>query len=224
MNPFSDEKIVDSWSKNITPWIKAITNNEIESRNGITDKAILMEVINRKPTKILDIGCGEGWFVEALTKKGIEALGIDAIEQFINYAKNNRKGKYQLLSYEQLSEGLKGKLFDVIICNFSLIGEKSVNQVFESIPSLLNKKGTFIIQTLHPLFANEQTYVDGWRKGSWKGLSKEFMDPAPWYFRTLSSWSNLFNANNLQLSSIFEPKNETTNQVASIMLIGGHNK
>ncbi|MCF6359705.1 MAG: class I SAM-dependent methyltransferase [Cyclobacteriaceae bacterium] len=222
MNPFSDEKIVDSWSKNITPWIRAINNNEIESRIGVTNRAILKEVINRKPKNVLDIGCGEGWLVHLLTEKGINTLGIDVTEQFISYAKKYRKGKYMLLSYKQLEEGLNGQLFDLIICNFSLIGKNSVNKMFKSISSLLNKRGSFIIQTLHPLLVNSENYVDGWREGSWQGFDKEFVDPAPWYFRTLSSWSSLFNANQLQLSSISEPKDENNN-LASIIFVGTHN-
>jgi len=221
MNPFSDEKIVDSWSKNIAPWIRAINNNEIESRVGVTNRAILKEVINRKPKNVLDIGCGEGWLVHLLTEKGINALGIDATDQFISYAKKYRKGKYKLLSYEQLEEGLNEQLFDLIICNFSLIGKNSVNKVFKSISSLLNKEGSFIIQTLHPLLVSDD-YVDGWREGSWQGFNKEFIDPAPWYFRTLSSWSSLFNANQLQLSSIYEPI-DNNNNLASIIFVGTQN-
>lgn len=222
MNPFSDEKIVDSWSKNIAPWIRAIDNNEIESRMEITNQAILMKVISRKPKTVLDMGCGEGWLVHLLTEKGISALGIDATEQFISYAKKYRKGKYKLLSYEQLEEGLNEQLFDLIVCNFSLIGKNSVNKVLKSISSSLNKGGTFIIQTLHPLLVSNDDYVDGWREGSWQGFNKEFVDPAPWYFRTLSSWSSLFNANKLQLSSIYEPKDKNNN-LASIIFVGTHN-
>jgi hypothetical protein len=42
--PLSDQKIIDSWHKNATPWIVAIQDRQIESRNLVTDAAIVSAV------------------------------------------------------------------------------------------------------------------------------------------------------------------------------------
>ncbi|MBQ0784305.1 MAG: class I SAM-dependent methyltransferase, partial [Amphritea sp.] len=79
MKTFSDNQIVESWRKNVSPWVKAIQNKEIESRRLVTDQAIL-ETISSIPAKnALDIGCGEGWLVRELSARGISTTGIDAI-------------------------------------------------------------------------------------------------------------------------------------------------
>ena len=86
--------------------------------------------------------------------------------------------------------------------NFALIGKEAVDGLVAAIPALLNPGGAFIVQTLHPVFANgDAPYHDGWRAGSWAGFSADFSDPGPWYFRTIGGWLDLF----LSLIHISEP-------------------
>ncbi len=60
--------IIQSWKINAEKWIKTIENSEIESRQLVTNTAILENVLQRKPKSVLDIGCGEGWLVNTLVK------------------------------------------------------------------------------------------------------------------------------------------------------------
>ncbi len=221
MKTLSDEKILDSWQKNASPWTKAIQENQIETRVTVTNQAIIDVVKPIKANKILDIGCGEGWLVRALSSKGVSVTGIDAIPQLIANAKKQSDNTYQVLEYAQLSEQTIGDKYDVAICNFSLLGKESVEHIFKTIPLILNEGGYFIIQTLHPnISCGQHPYVDGWREGSWQGFNDEFTDPAPWYFRTIESWFNLFNKNGLSIKQIVEPLNSKSQEPASIIIIG----
>lgn len=218
MNSLSDQKIIHAWEQNVAPWIKAIDNDEIKTRIGTTNEAIINQITKRAPASVIDIGCGEGWLANRLASKGIDVLGIDAIPAFINYAQKNQKGRYKVLPYEDLATQPVNEKFDLAICNFSLLGKESVELVFKQIQHLLKPKGGFLLQTIHPCLLNkDKLYTDGWRSGSWKGFHSEFKDPAPWYFRTLSSWSNLFNKNELSLKNIYEPRNKLNEQIASII-------
>ena len=51
MNPHSDEKIVDSWKKNASQWSSAVRGGHIESRELVTDKAIVEAVLSRSDRK-----------------------------------------------------------------------------------------------------------------------------------------------------------------------------
>jgi len=218
MNNFSDKKIVDSWRKNATPWATAIRNNEIESRSLVTNDSVINAIVKKAPKSVLDIGCGEGWLVRELEARGIRSTGIDVTNELIEHARNSGDGSFQVLSYEEISPNTIQDKFDAIVCNFSLLGNESVNLVFHQIASLLNDSGVFIIQTIHPISAcGEEMYEDGWRKGSWAGFSDEFTDPAPWYFRTVDSWKDLFLNNNLSLIEIIEPLNRKTKEYVSII-------
>jgi 2-polyprenyl-3-methyl-5-hydroxy-6-metoxy-1,4-benzoquinol methylase len=222
VDPFSDEKIIESWRKNAEPWTAAVRNEEIQSRKLATNGAILESILSRNPKTVLDIGCGEGWLAHRLASRGIAVLGTDVVPELIEKAsETGSTAHFKVISYEEIARGGLSGRFDAVVCNFALLGNESVANLFKAIPSLLNPKGSFIVQTIHPLIGcGDLPYVDGWRKGSWDGFNSEFTDPAPWYFRTLESWKGLFTSNGFILTEIREPVNPLTEKFASVIFHG----
>ncbi len=226
MQPLSDQKILDSWAKNVSPWTKAVQEHQIDSRRLVTDQAVVDAVLACKPRKVLDIGCGEGWLVRELSSRGVTVTGVDAVTGLVDKAREQGGGSFHVLEYESFSMDTFMDKFDVAVCNFSLLGKESVEHIFKVIPGILNEGGSFIVQTLHPRVSygdtsyRDASYRDGWREGSWDGFSDEFVDPAPWYFRTLESWVDLFTSSGLSVSTQEEPVNPGTGQVASLLMVG----
>ncbi|MDN3556861.1 class I SAM-dependent methyltransferase [Halomonas maura] len=221
MKPLSDEKIIDSWKKNARQWGAAVQVGQIESREVVTNKAIVEAVLSYSPEAVADIGCGEGWLVRELARRITQVVGIDAVPGLIDQAKAAGGGDFFVASYEAIADGAIKGLFDVVVCNFSLLGEESVQALFGAMPSLLKPGGVCIVQTLHPMVAcGDLPYIDGWREGSWAGFGSDFIDPAPWYFRTLENWTSLFSDNGLRLLEIREPIHPKTQKPASIIFIG----
>jgi len=217
---YSDKNIVDSWLQNAKPWVSAIRHNEIESRLLITNKAIINTILQKSPETVLDIGCGEGWLARELNKSEINTLGIDIVPELVEVANKLGGGRFRLLSYEDLAQGAIKEKFDVIVCNFSLLGRESVTNIFQHVPYILNDNGHFIVQTVHPITGcGDVKYEDGWRKGSWSGFNNDFTNPPPWYFRTLESWKQLFQQNNFKLSKTHEPLNPKTKNAASVIFV-----
>ena len=217
----NERKIIDSWHKNAAPWIVAIEQQQIESRRLVTNRAIVEAVISRNSSTVLDLGCGEGWLTRSLVAQGLEVLGTDLIPVLIEQARTMGIGRFELADYAEIAAGKLSEKFDVVVANFSLLGDESVRGLFRSMPRLLNPDGTLIVQTLHPIFAcGDLPYLDGWRCSSWCGFSPEFTDPPPWYFRTLATWVNLFVAYGLSVVEIREPKNPQTGEPAAAIFIG----
>ncbi len=220
--PLNDEKIVDSWTKNASPWIAAIRDGQIESRLACTDGAIVEAVLSCSPKSAVDLGCGEGWLTRKLEDQRVDMIGVDVIPELIEEASRIRPGDYRMASYEDIAEGHLNIKVDAIVCNFSLLGKEPVEDVVRAARSLLNQGGSFIVQTPHPVFAcGDAPYRDGWRRGSWDGFAAEFTDPAPWYFRTLSSWVNLFIDSGYLLREIREPVHPESGKPASVILVAG---
>ncbi|QBB69531.1 class I SAM-dependent methyltransferase [Pseudolysobacter antarcticus] len=218
--PFSDEKIVDSWNTNATAWGEAIRAGQIESRTLITNQAIIDTVLRHEGTSVLDLGCGEGWLAREMTARGKHVLGVDAVPALIEQARG-AGGRFEVMSYEDLAAGKLHERFDLIVANFSLLGEDSVARLFAAMRALLKPRGVFVVQTIHPLQAcGESPYVDGWRAGSWAGFGSDFSDPAPWYFRTLASWVELFVAHGLELVELNEPLHPNRGKPASAIFVG----
>jgi hypothetical protein len=111
--------------------------------------------------------------------------------------------------------------FDAAVCNFSLLGKDSVESLIAALPHYLDDPGYLLIQTLHPIAAcGAQPYQDGWREGSWVGFSSDFNDPAPWYFRTLESWTRLLQRCGFDILECREPKAVGAVTPASVVWIG----
>jgi 2-polyprenyl-3-methyl-5-hydroxy-6-metoxy-1,4-benzoquinol methylase len=228
-NPVSDpsngdDRILASWQTNAVPWAAAVRERQIPSRRLVTDRAIVEAVLEGKPASVLDIGCGEGWLARALAAEGIAVTGVDAIAELIEQAHQASLGRqrvdFRTLSYEDIAAGRLTLTADAVVCNFALLGEASVEGLFAALRSLLAPQGHVLVQTLHPLIAcGDGAYEDGWREGSWAGFPADFRDPAPWYFRTLESWTRLFSRHGLQLLELREPLHPQTQQPASVIFI-----
>jgi 2-polyprenyl-3-methyl-5-hydroxy-6-metoxy-1,4-benzoquinol methylase len=214
-----DKKIVDSWHKNTAPWVSAVREGEIESRLLVTNRAIVDVVRSLGPATGIDIGCGEGWLVRALD--GIAMIGVDVVPGLVDAARQAGGGEFRTMSYEEIAQGQLNLALDVAICNFSLLGQESVEGVFRAAPSFLRPGGALVVQTMHPVVAcGDAPYRDGWREGSWAGFNDGFTDPPPWYFRTLGSWIALYARHGLRLQELREPLHPKTGKPASLILIG----
>jgi len=222
MSPYSDEKIVDSWTKNADQWTAAVRGGHIKSRKQVTDKAIVEAVMSHSPESVLDIGCGEGWLIRELASQVPYLVGVDIVPELIEQANAAGGGHFYVSSYETIAAGGVKELFDVVVCNFSLIGKESVDALFNAVPAYLKPGGVFIVQTLHPVVSGDFPYIDGWREGSWVGCGSGFIDPAPWYFRTFESWVSLFLDNGFQLLSVVEPTHTNSSKPASVIFTGTH--
>lgn len=222
MAKFSERAIISSWRKNAKPWIKVIQNREIESRAAVTDQAVLDAILREKPASLLDVGCGEGWLIRELVKAGVKCVGMDIVPEFSAHVQD-AGAEFMQLSYDEFLPELFHEKFDVLVCNFSMLGKESVENIALRSKELLNEQGAFIIQTIHPREASdEENYTDGWREGSWAGFNNDFGDPAPWYFRTIESWEELFEKAGYRHLSISEPRHPKTGKRQSILFVAHH--
>lgn len=245
----NDEAVLDSWNQNASAWITAIENEEIASRKIITNEAIIDAITSYSPSNILDIGCGEGWLTRELSIKGMEAWGVDGVSELIKKAQLMNCGKFQVASYEDIVNSnkipptplLKGGLsisqapimkqrlfsgsnFDAAVCNFSLLGKETVDNLIRSIPRLLKNNQLLFIQTLHPVMGcGESPYIDGWRQELWNGFNSQFKQAAPWYFRKLETWITLLKSCGFSILECREPINQFTQKPASIIFVASCN-
>lgn len=217
INP--EAQILQTWVTNADPWTTAVRQQAIASRRLVTDVAIAQTVLHFRPQTVLDLGCGEGWLTRRLSRQGLNVLGVDAVSTLIEHAQELGEGRYQQIGYEAVVEGQLECRVDLVVCNFSLFGKESVEQLVEYIPNLLRPGGALVIQTLNPETAcGNAEYTDGWRQGSWDGFSAEFVDPAPWYFRRQDSWESLLTNSGFQLHDVRSPLHPQTHQPVSLIL------
>lgn len=229
MNRDPAEQLARSWNANAAAWTDAVRHGTIPSRRLATDAAIVQALLNRHPRRVLDLGCGEGWLVRALAKRGIEMVGVDASAPLIERARAGGGSTFHHCSYAELAH-LPGWLdyqFDAIVCNFALL-EHDVSGLLQRLRERLTvgakqnseePAGALVVQTVHPWTARgDGPYCDGWRTETFSGFGGDFVEPMPWYFRTLSSWVDLLQRSGYCVQRISEPLHPQTGAPLSLLI------
>lgn len=214
-----ESTLLHSWHHNAHSWIEAIRTGSIDSRLKVTDQAILLAVLGRQPERVLDLGCGEGWLLRALSERSIEAIGVDGDATLVESARTSSACQVHLASYEELAEAKVdiGNTYDVICANFALL-HQDIIPLLAAMNALLAPGGALLIQTLHPWAAAGGDYQDGWREETFEGFKGDWQ-PMPWYFRTLSSWVNALDMAGFRLASVQEPQHPQSPLPQSLLLV-----
>jgi len=215
------EIILKSWEGNAKAWIATIENNELESRKLVTNHAIVETVLAHLPSKVLDLGCGEGWLSRELRNHGIQVFGTDAIAALVESARKKDGDFYFQYGYEQIAAGHHELPFpfDLVVINFALIDKEATENLLHYLPSLLGPNGKLIIQTLHSFAIPPEEYKTGWKEGSWNGMKREFVLPYQWYFRTLENWMHLFSTAGFRLADLKEPVHPESGKPLSLIFV-----
>ena len=215
-------KIIRSWEKNTAEWIKVIDTNLIPSRE-FTNRAIVQTIANLGASKILDVGCGEGWLTREITGMGKTAVGIDAIPGLLENARKKGTESYYTMSYEEIIEGtsIPEAPFDTAVFNFSLYQKNGLKDLLIQTKKALSANGTILIQTLHPFFLLQQglEYKSQWMHDSWRGLPGNFTDGHSWYARTFEDWTLVFKQSSLVLEYTKEIIGESLQPVSVIFTL-----
>lgn len=218
----STDRLVHSWEANAKAWTRAVRTGFLESRRVATDASIVEAVAAVSPARVLDAGCGEGWLARALAGRGIDVVGVDASASLIESAQAAGGGAFHQISYDELSndpDQLGVSTFDAVVCNFSLLHE-DIEPLLRSFAANLRPGGTLLIQTVHPWTARgEGGYVDGWRVEAFTSFGEEFVEPMPWYFRTLGSWTQALRASGFVIEQVLEPAHPVTHEPLSLLMI-----
>ena len=214
------KSLAGSWDKNAGNWTRAVREGQIPSRRAGTDEAIVAAIVARKPARLLDVGCGEGWLIRRVVEAlDCEAIGIDGSASLIEDGRAaDPDGDYRVLGYDALIAGVEslGDPFDAIVFNYAILDEDA-SGLLSAAGSLLAPGGCIVIQSLHP-HTQDGPYRDGWRTEDFSAFENPDWQPMPWYFRTLESWHAAIRDSGLALTGLAEPVAEGSKQPLSLIL------
>lgn len=145
---------------------------------------------------LLDVGCGNGYYCQKVSKKGYRYWGIDKSPDMISLAKKEHSnGRFFTLSATSFNQTIKNK-FDVILLNFVLPVLKSKKDIciaLENCKQALKKSGIIVIGHIHPCFdgymqkwlfkrKDIQTNFKGYFKSGEKYTVKTIFNNKPFFF------------------------------------------
>lgn len=139
-----------SWG-NETDWYA----EHLEGNDTYHAKVVLPNVLRviapMKGQKVLEIGCGEGYFARALAKKGSEVTACDISPELIAIAKE-RGGDvvYKVTPAQDLSFA-KNDSYDVVLAVLTLQNMERIDAVMKEVARVLKKDGRFVFVLNHPV-------------------------------------------------------------------------
>ena len=146
LKSFYEKVYVKGEKKHFTAYRESSDTSEIHN---------LLNDVNWKSKKILDVGCGTGHFAYNISKKGGLVLGIDYSEKAILEAQSLYTHKNLEFKKSDVSK-IKGN-FDIIVSNGTLEHMDNPLKSLKLFKKHLNPKGSIIITS--PNWTNPRGYI-----------------------------------------------------------------
>jgi len=100
-----------------------------------------------KGKRLLDIGCGLGYFTDFFQRKGAISTGIDLDNKCLRYCHDYMRGTYLSWNITSFPYPFPDRSFDLILCSEVLEHIQDNGKVLDEVERLLTKDGVFIAST-----------------------------------------------------------------------------
>ena len=142
-------------------------SQEPDTHNKIVEIPAMLSLIGDvKDKKVLDAGCGHGYYSLLLAKKGAIVTGIDISEKMIELAKKDAvkasvQCQFFVCDMQDLSM-FKSDNFDLVTSSFVAHYLDDIRKAFSEVFRVLKLQGIFTFSAMHPI-----------TKGQWEKDSQD---------------------------------------------------
>jgi SAM-dependent methyltransferase len=145
------------WDKNAEARARQIDSGKDLSRHFVIIPAMLEALGSRAYVAALDIGTGDGEFLDHLRRAQVSRrfVGIDVSEKMIDLARSryaNRSTRFLLLEAERAAEYFGPECFDLVTANMVLNTAPDHLGVIRGASRVLTRGGVFVLSVVHPRF------------------------------------------------------------------------
>jgi SAM-dependent methyltransferase len=101
-------------------------------------------------SRVLDLGCGPGEYVNRLSQLGYKATGIDSSSEMIRQAQSRLRGRFFNLSFIDIHQLDSG--YDCVFSmgnSLSYLDNQLMGKFFEDLHALLGESGNFVMQVVN---------------------------------------------------------------------------
>lgn len=112
--------------------------------------------------RVLEIGCGEGFFARELAQKGAEVTACDISPELIEVGKKKGGKVSYFVSKAQDLSWVKPASYDVVLAVLTLQNMEKIDTVMKEVCRVLAKDGRFIFVLNHPVMRIPQQTAWGY--------------------------------------------------------------
>lgn len=202
---------IDEWNNAAEIYAKRQSEAAFAAFNREFIKTLITDISGHK---VLDAGCGDGYYSNWLQQQGADVIGCDGSSEMLRLARTN----YPSIQFDSvdLLQPLPyaDQQFDMVLCNLVLMDIEPIEPFIAEVSRVLKDGGVFLFNILHPGFyvgtwevdkAGQKTYRKIANYIKPRSQKTNFWGETTHYHRPLSFYFNLLSANHLRLDQMFEP-------------------
>lgn len=174
----AQQEIQKRWDAGAEIWDAGYTKYGDAYRRNLFNHALFRLLKNVKGKKILDAGCGAGYFSRLLAEKGARVTGVDLSKKFIELARHYEKEKPLGIKYFRADLARLSRLttayFDLVVSVYVICDVRDYDEAIREIARVVKTNGRFIFLIEHPCF--------NWGTGGWTHIPIDSNRTEDWLF------------------------------------------
>lgn len=218
-----------AWDRAAAPWDIFVESGADFWRSEVHGPALVAACGDVTGLRVLDLGCGQGWFSRQLAQQGAKVVGVDiSAAQIANAGRHEAEQPlgiaYYHLDATRVAERWPVRSFDLVTACMVLHDLPDATAVLAVARQVVVPEGRMIFSIVHPL---TNTPYHGWvrdehgrktvmtldryfdvgrRIEHWNMARLTATWEAPVWHRTLSEWSEAITAAGLAIRRLSEPR------------------
>ncbi len=235
LSMFTDDETRAAWNAAADAWDDLVESGKDYYRDRVHGPALLRACEPVEGRRVLDLGCGQGYFTRALARAGAHVVGVDISDQLVDRARSHEQAaplgiEYQVANATTLALLWPEPAFDLVTACMSLQDMADVPGTFGNVASVLVPTGRFIFSVPHPTtntrfreWERDETgekialRIDGYfdtgpDECHWNMPRLKYHWTSPYWRFTLDGWSNLIANAGFIIRRMAEPR-PTNDQV-----------
>lgn len=225
-----------AWDAAAPAWDDFVETGLDYWRTQVHGPALLAACGDVRGQRILDLGCGQGWFSRQLAERGAHVTGIDFSAQQLANARRHEAARplgitYQLLDATQVDQEWPVNSFDLVTACMALHDSPESGRMLAAARRVLTPDGRLCFSIVHPVGAapvhewvrDAQGQKQGWHINHYFDSGPYVLHwtmerltthwSTPQWHRTLGEWSELIAEAGFAITRLDEPR-PTPEQVA----------
>ncbi len=210
-------------------WNEFIEGGLDYSRLQVHGPALLRACGSVRGLRVLDLGCGQGFFSRRLSGRGANVIGVDIAEKSIDLALAHEKKhplgiQYRVMDAARVDEAWQRGAFDLAVACMSLHDMADPEMVLRASYRVLAKDGRMAFSIVHPTNSTAFREWETNEKGEYLALKIDrYFEKGeyvvPWnmqrlkhhwstlsYRFTLEDWSSMIEHAGFVIQRIYEPR------------------
>jgi 2-polyprenyl-3-methyl-5-hydroxy-6-metoxy-1,4-benzoquinol methylase len=143
---FDDEKARAAWNEAARAWEGFVESGADYYRHEVHGPALLAACQPLQRLKVLDLGCGQGFFSRQLAAQGARVVGIDIADELLALARGHEEREplgisYHLINAKDVDRQWPAGSFDLITGCMSLQDMAAPGEILSSALKALKPRG-----------------------------------------------------------------------------------